>query len=115
MGSSIAELRRNVFNAHLHNALKDKFVTGTLMGPVLDKLFELEATSVFTQIVEEALNREMTTKLKSQTFEINKMHVKRNNSSHKNKSSNEKPFVSSSSACFDCGKPNHNFKTCRNI
>lgn len=98
------------FNDHLETVLKDKFVTGSYKGPVLDKLFELVATSTFAKCVEAALKREMTTKQKSQTLEINKMFAKRNYFSHKNKPSKERPTALT---CYACGKPNHNFKNCR--
>lgn len=93
------------FNDH-----QDKFVTGTSQGPILNKLFELEASTTFAKCVEAALKREMTTKQKSQTLEINKMHAKRNNFQAKNKLSNDRP---STISCYACGKQNHNCKTCR--
>lgn len=60
------------FNDHLGTVLRDKFVTGTAKGPILDKLFELESEQTFAQCVEAALKREMTIKQKSKTLEINK-------------------------------------------
>lgn len=98
------------FNDTLEAVLRDKFVTGTMKGPVLDKLFELDTAKTFAECVETALQREMTTKQKSKTLEINKLHAKKNNFSHNSKSLSERQ---SSLSCYACGKQNHNFKTCR--
>lgn len=108
------------FNDHLSTVLKDKFVTGSLKGPILDKIFELEQTVTFAKCVETALKREMTIKQKSQTVEVNKLHAKRSNFPRKNnfsqrskKPSDDRTSSAASISCYACGKQNHNFKMCR--
>lgn len=97
------------FGDHLEFALKDKFITGIRKGPIVDKLYELEPTESFEKCVEAALKRELTANRKGETVDINKLNMKFLNK-HSSKTNNT---IKNSSACFACGKSNHDFKTCK--
>lgn len=64
------------FGDHLEHALKDKFITGSHKGPVLDKLYELEPAETLAKCVEAALKRELTKNQKLINQNKNRRHSK---------------------------------------
>lgn len=106
----------------LDDILRDKFISGLLNGPILDRLCEEEHTRTINEVLDIALKKEASMKQIAMVEDVNKFKVNKGRFSHskeprsqgdyqrqfKNRTHNKKP-----SNCFVCGKNNHNFNNCK--
>lgn len=98
------------FENLLDNLLRDKFITGLIKGPILDKALEMDVNAKLQDCVAAAIRKE--TNIKHQFNEVHKISKTRGNTNyrHNGKTQNEER---TNIKCFACGKSNHSFKSCK--
>lgn len=96
------------FGNILNDVLRDKFITGLLKGPVLDKGLEMDANESLEKCVESIIRREASMKLQfEEIHKISKSHGEVEKRSYNGKTQR------GNSRCFACGKSNHEFNKCK--
>ncbi|KAF2890216.1 hypothetical protein ILUMI_15957 [Ignelater luminosus] len=113
------------FGSVLDEKVKDKFVTGLINGPILDRLCEEDHKQSLSSLVQIAVKKEAV--IKESTRELNKLHISKVVKSqsvplnHNKGGKGKKPDQIQGSAtsesvqkvCRACGKPKHNFFLCK--
>lgn len=107
------------FGALLDDYVKNKFLTGLIKGPVLDRMCEEVITKSLNDFLELAIQKE--TSIAEREVDINRLQKggnkgesfsKRKDGSKKN-SCQEENTTQKKMVCNVCGKGNHNFKRCK--
>lgn len=103
------------FDANLDFALKDKFITGLVKGPVMERLFELKSDATLDQCMEAALTREMTLKERAALAPVQQQFHKMSssNTSKFNPKKRKPNAAGDKRLCFACGGTEHDFKKCK--
>ncbi|KAF2885856.1 hypothetical protein ILUMI_20318 [Ignelater luminosus] len=113
------------FGSVLDEKVKDKFVTGLIIGPVLDRLCEEDHKQSLSSLVQIAVKKEAV--IKESTRELNKLHISKAVKlqsvplNHNKGGKGKKPDQIQGSAtsesvqkvCRACGNPKHNFFLCK--
>lgn len=108
------------FGANLDDKIKDKFVTGLVGGPIMDKMCELETTTTLLEIVEKAKSKEATLSRSTSLRPAESIHRLQTNYRRnitKTTPNNANQITSRDDTtepiCKYCGKSRHNFSRCR--
>ncbi|KAF2897386.1 hypothetical protein ILUMI_08789 [Ignelater luminosus] len=113
------------FGSVLDEKVNDKFVTGLINGPILDRLCKEDHKQSLSSLVQIAVTKEAV--IKESTRELNKLHISKVVKSqsvplnHNKGGKGKKPDQIQGSAtsesvqkvCRACGKPKHNFFLCK--